>query len=215
MATREALEKMAVRKSLKTAGKSEAEVNKMMGDMAKGEYKAASAVLDILSPVDKERIEKYGKSIIEGEGKKVAGMVAEDAAMIALMSVIGLGAKAVMKGAKKFIRKRKQVAPVEIRKNVKSGKSLVDFQRELQETQREFQKTKRQVEQAKKEASKYVKGMKTIRSRLATTSGREHKNVLAQIAGLRRRASQHNKEKLNPLRQKLNDLGMDIKNRSK
>jgi hypothetical protein len=208
MATREAFEKMAVRKSLKTAGKSEAEVNKMMGDMAKGEYEAASAILGILSPVDKERIEKYGKSIIEGEGKKVAWMAAEDAATIALMSVIGLGAKAVMKGAKKFIRKRKQVAPVEIQKNVKSGKSLDDLQRE-------FQKTKRQVEQARKEAYQYVKGMKTIRSRLATTSGREHKNVLAQIAGLRRRAKQHNKEKLNPLRQKLNDLGVDIKNRSK
>lgn len=208
MATSEALEKMAVRKSLKTAGKSEAEVNKIMGGIAKGQYDAASVMLDIISPIDKERIKKYGKNIVEGEGKKIAGMAAEDAAMIALMSVIGFGAKAAMKGAKKFIKKRKQVAPTETRKNIKRGKSLTDFQRE-------FQETKRQVEQAKKETHQYVKGIKTIQSRLQSTSGRERKNVLAQMAGLRRRANQHNKEKLNPLRQKLNDIGVEIKNRSK
>lgn len=173
---------------------------------------------DWIVPVDPaEYIETYEKKGASG----VVKLLGDDAWNHAVyVTGIGAGAAAAGLAAKgtarlarwlynkaKKMKKTKKAAPKKPPKNVK-GRGLLDIQDE-------FAETKLKVQEARQQTHDLLKGIKKVEARLGTTTGRQRKNVMKEIKGMRDRVKRHNEEKLNPLREKLNNLGAEIKERSK
>ena len=106
MATREALERMATRKSLKDSGMSSREANKEMRRLAKLEHKYGVEALKLAAPIDIDEYTAASKK--KKPVKALAGLAAEDIALLLSLGVIGYGAKKTLQYGKKAVKAYKK-----------------------------------------------------------------------------------------------------------